>query len=183
MTDLTLVGICGSLRANSTNRLLMQEAARRFAPATFIDADIRFPLFDEDIQDSDGIPAEVQLLSDQIKAADAVIVVTPEYNKGISGALKNALDWISRTGGGPWRGKPVAIMSAAAGRAGGERAQNMARLCLNPFRPHVLPGPEVMIAQTGDQWDADGRLTNEFGAKLLQELMDDLRRVAESNRA
>ena len=77
----------------------------------------------------------------------------------------------------------MAVLSAAAGRAGGERAQNMARLCLNPFRPHVLPGPEVMIAQTGDQWDADGRLTNEFGAKLLQELMDDLRRVAEANRA
>ena len=92
MTDLTLVGICGSLRTKSTNRLLMHEAARRFAPATFIDGDIRFPLFDQDIQDNDGIPAEVQLLSDQIKAADAVIVITPEYNKGISGALKNALD-------------------------------------------------------------------------------------------
>ena len=178
MSEMTLLGLCGSLRAASTNRLLMQEAARRFDPARFIDGDIRFPLFDEDIQDGPGIPAEVQLLADQIAAADAVIVVTPEYNKGISGALKNALDWVSRTKGAPWKDKPVALLSAAAGRSGGERAQNMARLCLTPFRPRLLSGPEVLIGATGSQWDADGRLTNERGAALLDELMGLLRQEA-----
>ncbi len=178
MTALKLVGLCGSLRAQSTNRLLMLEAARRFGEAEFSDANIRFPLFDDDLQTAEGIPPEVQTLADQIAAADAVIVATPEYNKGISGVLKNALDWVSRTEGTPWRDTPVALMSAAAGRAGGERAQNMARLCLNPFQPRVLPGPEVMIAATGSQWDEDGRLTNERGIQMLDGLMQKLREEA-----
>ncbi|MDA7423876.1 NADPH-dependent FMN reductase [Thalassococcus lentus] len=178
MSTLKLVGLCGSLRSASTNRLLMHEAVRRFGEASFTEANLRFPLFDEDIQNGSGIPAEVQELADAILASDAVIVVTPEYNKGISGVLKNALDWLSRTGSNPWRDKPVALMSAAAGRAGGERAQNMARLCLTPFRPLLLTGPELMIAATGSQWDEQGNLTNERSAKVLDELMAELRRAA-----
>ena len=145
MTDMTLVGLCGALRSDSTNRKLMHEAARLFAPAAFTELDLRFPLFDEDVQNAEGIPEQVQLAADRIASADAVLVVTPEYNKGISGVLKNALDWISRTESTPWRDKPVALLSAAAGRAGGERAQNMARLCLSPFRPRLLTGPEMML--------------------------------------
>ena len=125
MSDPTLLGICGTLRAASTNRLLMHEAARRFGPARFVVGDLRLPLYDGDIETGQGIPEAVQVLADQIAQADAVIVVTPEYNKGISGVLKNALDWVSRTRGSPWRDKPVALMSAAAGRAGGERAGDL----------------------------------------------------------
>lgn len=178
MTDLILTGLCGSLRAASTNRLLMQEAARLFAPTQFHDADLRLPLYDGDLE-KDGIPAEVQTLADQIAAADAVIVVTPEYNKGLSGVMKNALDWISRTKGGPWAEKPVAVMSAAAGRAGGERAQEMLRWCIHPFRPRLISGPEVMIADSSNQFDDQGRLTNEFSVKVLTELMTKLRSEAE----
>ncbi|MGJ8603154.1 MAG: NADPH-dependent FMN reductase [Marivita sp.] len=183
MADLTLLGLCGSLRSASTNRLLMQEAARRFGPATFVEGDLRLPLYDGDMEEATGVPDAVQTLADQIGAADAVIVATPEYNKGISGVLKNALDWVSRTKGAPWAGKPVALMSAAAGRAGGERTQNMARLCLTPFRPLLLTGPEVMVAATAQQWDDDGRLTNEVNAKALDALMQDLRGYAEAKRA
>ena len=178
MTDLTLTGLCGSLRAASTNRLLLAEAVRRFGTATYHQTNLRLPLYDGDLE-KDGIPPEVQALADQIAAADAVIVVTPEYNKGVSGVLKNALDWVSRVQGNPWRDKPVAILAAAAGRAGGERAQEMLRWCLNPFRPRMLPGPEVMIGQTGSQWDENGNLTNERGIALLDQLMADLRREAE----
>lgn len=178
MSQLKLVGLCGSLRAESTNRLLMQEAARRFGEAEFIEGNIRFPLFDEDIQNGPGIPAEVTLLADQIRAADAVVVVTPEYNKGISGALKNALDWLSRVPGGVWKDKPVALMSAAAGRAGGERAQNMARLCLTPFRPRIVNGPEILVGATREQWDEQGNLTNDRYAAALDEMMALLRAEA-----
>lgn len=178
MAELNLVGLCGSLRAASTNKLLMHEAARRFGQAEFTAADLRLPLFDEDIENGPGIPDSVTRLADQIANAHAVIVATPEYNKGIPGVLKNALDWVSRVKGNPWRDTPVAICSAAAGRAGGERSQNMARLCLTPFRPHLLTGPEVMVAQTGNQWDDAGHLANEVNAKALQELMDDLRAAA-----
>jgi len=161
----------------------MREAARRFGPSDFVEADLRVPLYDGDLENDSGIPEEVQTLSDQIAEADAVIVATPEYNKGISGVLKNALDWVSRTSGTPWAGKPVALMSATAGRAGGERTQNMARLCLTPFRPHIVPGPEVLVGATFQQWDEDGRLTNEINAKALDELMQILRRTAEANQA
>lgn len=183
MSDLKLLGLCGSLRSASTNRLLMLEAARRFGPSDFIEANLRFPLYDGDFETNAGIPAEVQRLADQIAEADAVLVASPEYNKGISGVLKNALDWVSRTEGTPWLDKPVASMSAAAGRAGGERSQNMTRLCLLPFRPHLISGPEVLVAATSKQWDEDGRLTNEINAKALDELMQRLRRAAEANRA
>ncbi len=183
MTDITLLGLCGSLRAASTNRLLMLEAARRLAPASFVEGDIRFPLFDEDIQNGPGIPAAVQDLADRIAAADAVLVVTPEYNKGISGVLKNALDWISRVEGNPWKDKPVALLSATAGRSGGERAQNMTRLCLAPFRPRIVNGPEVLVGQTRDQWDAEGHLTNERGIALLDEQMAALKREVAMLRA
>ncbi len=182
MADLKLVGLCGSLRKASTNRLLMHEASRRFGAADFIEGDLRLPLYDGDLEESSGIPEAVQTLSDQIASADAVIVACPEYNKGISGVLKNALDWVSRTKGTPWSNTPVAIMSAAAGRAGGERTQNMARLCLTPFRPLLITGPEVMIAATSTQWGDDGHLTNEINAKALDDLMQTLRRLAEANR-
>lgn len=171
MSEYSLVGISGALRKESTNTKLMREAARVFDPAEFTEADIRFPLFDEDLQQAEGIPPAVQQLSDQIAAADAVVISGPEYNKSITGVLKNALDWISRTEGNPWADKPVAIMSAAAGRAGGERTQFALRLCLMPFRPRLLQGPEVLVAQSADQFDADGRLTNEINLKMLTDLM------------
>ena len=180
MPDLKLVGLCGSLRKASTNRLLMLEAVRRFGEAQFTEGDLDLPLYNGDVESETGIPVAVQTLSDQIAAADAVIVATPEYNKGMSGVLKNALDWVSRTQGAPWANKPVALVSAAAGRAGGERAQNMARLCLTPFRPLLLTGPEVMVAATSQQWDENGNLQNELNAKALDGLMHTLRRYAEA---
>ncbi|MGJ8582598.1 MAG: NADPH-dependent FMN reductase [Marinosulfonomonas sp.] len=175
MAEFELLGISGSLRKASTNRKLVREAARLFEPAKFIEADLRLPLFDGDLQDEKGIPAEVQILADQIRSADAVVISGPEYNKSISGVLKNALDWVSRTDDNPWRDKPVAVLSAASGRAGGERTQSALRLCLNPFRPRVLPGPEVMVAASGQAFDEAGQLTNERTVKGLTELMQALR--------
>jgi chromate reductase len=179
MPDLTLLGICGALRAASTNRLLLAEAARAFGPARFTEGNLRLPLYDEDLELAEGIPAEVQTLADQIRAADAIIIATPEYNKALPGVLKNALDWVSRTKGGPWRDKPVAILSASDGRAGGERAQFSLRLCLNPFRARVLPGPEVMVAHSRQAFDEAGRLKDPMTVKGLGELMAQLRVLSE----
>ncbi len=171
----TLLGISGSLRKASTNTKLMRNAAQIFNPDTFIEGDIRFPLYDGDLEEAEGIPTAVQTLSDQIKAADAVIIAGPEYNKAMSGVLKNALDWISRTEGNPWKNKPLAIMSATAGRAGGERTQFSLRLGMMTFRPRLLQGPEVLVAGSANQFDDNGKLTGETYVKLLTELMDDLR--------
>ena len=174
----TLLGISGSLRAGSFNTKLVREAARLFAPDRLVMADLRLPLMDEDLQEAEGLPPAVQTLADQIRDADAVVISCPEYNKALSGVMKNALDWVSRTEGNPWKDKPVAIMSAAAGRAGGERSQYSLILCLNPFRPRLLRGPEVMVGAAATQFDEAGRLTSEMTEKLLGQLMDDLRALA-----
>lgn len=172
---LTLLGIPGALRAASTNRLLLAEARRAFGDAIHTEADLRLPLYDGDLETTLGIPPEVQSLADQIAAADAIVISTPEYNKSVPGVLKNALDWVSRTKGGPWRDKPVAILSAADGRGGGDRSQFALRLCLVPFRPRVLPGPEVMVADASHAFDAEGRLIDPRYQKALTELMGLLR--------
>ena len=171
----TLLGISGALRAGSTNTKLMRAAARKFAPDTFIEADLRLPLYDGDLEDAEGIPQAVQTLADQIAAADAVIISTPEYNKAPPGVLKNALDWVSRTEGNPWAGKPLAIMSAADGRAGGERTQFALRLMMMIFRPKILQGPEVLVADSSNAFDAEGNLIGERYNKALGTLMDDLK--------
>jgi chromate reductase len=178
MSSGRLLGICGSLRKGSFNRKLMLEAKRLFDPAEFDDANLRLPLYDGDLETGHGIPAEVQELGDRIASADAVIIAGPEYNKALSGVLKNALDWVSRTKGNPWWDKPVAIMSATGGRAGGERTQFSLRLCMVPFRARVLPGPEVLVGQASGQFDEDGRLINDRNLAALEELMADLRKAA-----
>ncbi len=179
MSRHSLLLIAGALRRKSTNRMLVHEAARLYGPADCTEAGLHLPLYDGDLEEAGGIPPEVQRLADQIASADAVLISGPEYNKSVSGVLKNALDWVSRTKGGPWAGKPVAIMSAAAGRAGGERTQSALRLCLNPFRARVIPGPEVMVANSREAFDAGGRLINERSVATLARLMQALRAEVE----
>jgi chromate reductase len=173
-----VLGLCGSLRAGSTNRKLLAEARRLIGPCEWTDGDLRLPLYDGDLEDAEGIPDGVQRLADQIRSADAVVIACPEYNKALPGVLKNALDWVSRVKGGVWRDKLVAIVSAAGGRAGGERSQFSLRLCMVPFRARVLPGPEVMVADSGKAFDENGHLINELTVKLLAELMAALRAEA-----
>ena len=166
-----LLGISGSLRKGATNRKLLNEAVRVFGPCEFKQADLLLPLYDGDVEDAQGIPAIVQQLADQIADADAVVISTPEYNKAMSGVLKNALDWVSRCNGNPWRDKPGAVMSAAAGRAGGERAQFSLRLAMVPFRARIVPGPEMMLANSREAFYDTGQLKDERAMKTLTELM------------
>lgn len=173
MPDHRLLGICGALRAASTNRLLLREAMRLYAPASWEEADLRLPHYDGDVEAA-GIPEGVLALAEQVRAADALVFATPEYNKAPPGVLKNALDWLSVLPEKAMKNKPVAIVSAAAGVAGGARAQFALRLWLVPFLPRMLPGPEVMIARSGKAFDAAGRLTDPVSLRLLGELMADL---------
>lgn len=175
---LTLLGIPGALRQGSTNRLLLAEARLAFGEATQTEANLRLPLYDGDLEDAHGIPPEVQTLADQIAAADAIVISTPEYNKAPPGVLKNALDWVSRTKGSPFRDKPVAVISAADGRGGGDRSQFALRLMLTPFRPRLLTGPEVMVAEASQAFAPDGKLIDPRYQKALAELMQALRAEA-----
>lgn len=177
MSSPKLLGISGALRAGSTNTRLLHEAARLFGEHEYTQADIRFPLYDGDEEETDGVPAAVQKVSDQIADADAVLISSPEYNSSPSGVLKNALDWISRTEGNPWAGKPVAVMTAAAGRAGGERSQMILRGFMVPFRPVILQGPEIHLAASYGAFDDNGQLTGELYIKELTMLMEALRKL------
>ena len=167
-----LLGISGSLRANSYNTMLLAEAARLFAPDEYTLADLRVPLFDEDIADK---PEAVLKLHAQISDADAVIIATPEYNKNLSGVLKNALDWVSMVRPAAWAGKPVAILSASSGITGGVRAQYSLRHCMTTFNPRILQAPEVMIDNAAEAFDKNGQLGNERTVKLLTKQMEALR--------
>ena len=175
MATYTLLGLSGALRKESTNSKLLREAARLFSDCTFKEANLNVPLYDGDTEEADGVPAEVVKLADQIRSADAIIISTPEYNKGPSGVLKNALDWVSRTQGNAWKDKPVAVMSAAAGRAGGERAQMVLRGFMVPFQPRILQGPEVHLAGSGTAFDEKGQLISKIYVDTVTQLMANLR--------
>ena len=155
-----LVGLCGSLRQQSFNRKLLHEAVRLFGPCDFEELSLALPLYSGDLE-TNGRPDEVEALARSISEADGVIVVSPEYNKAISGVLKNALDWISRVPGGVWKDRPVAVLTAAAGRSGGETAQFTVRACLTPFAPRLITSSVVCVANVSEQFDDNGRLSSE----------------------
>ena len=164
--------ISGALRKASLNTLLVRHAAREIS-TDYQPTDLNLPLYSADIEEA-GTPVSSQTLADQIASTGAVIISTPEYNKNISGVLKNALDWVSRTPGNPWAKKPVAIMSATSRRSGGEREQNYLRLCLQPFAPRLLNGPEVLVGSVHDAF-ASGILINERFQKAVGALIAALR--------
>ena len=169
-----LLGISGSLRKGSFNTMLVNEAIRCFGPDHYQLADLNLPLYNGDVE-AEGMPDSVTKLCDQVLWADAIIISTPEYNKGPSGVLKNALDWVSRPRPAPMVGKPVAILSAAAGGAGGNRAKAAMYLFLIPFLVDLVTDPEVNVGSAMNVFDADGHLTNEAAMKGLQALMDNLK--------
>lgn len=173
----TALGLCGSLRRDSFNRKLLLEAGRLVGGLE--EGNLRLPLYDGDLEEAEGLPDSVTTLARQIAAAPAVLIAAPEYNKAPPGVLKNALDWVSRAPGKVLQGKPVAIMSATAGRAGGERSLAALRLWLVPFGAEVLTGPDVLVGQAQGQFDAEGRLTNDRNVRALTDLIAALK--AKSN--
>ncbi len=177
INKIKVLGISGSLRQDSYNTAALR-AARDSAPSNM---DIEFadlsqiPLYDQDLRDQ-KVPAAVIKLTEQIRAADALLFATPEYNYSMPGVLKNAIDWVSREQSQPFAGKPAAIMSASMSLLGGMRAQYDLRRTMVYLDMHCLNKPEVMIASAHDRFDAEGRLTDEttreFIAKLVMALGD-----------
>jgi chromate reductase, NAD(P)H dehydrogenase (quinone) len=158
MADKTLnvVSICGSLRKGSYNRIVMN-ALQGYAPEgmriTEAPSFATFTLYNADVQNSSGFPAPVQALSEAVRAADGVIFVTPEYNYSIPGALKNAIDWVSRTPNQPFAGKPIAIQSATGGPLGGGRMQYDLRRCMIFLDAWTINKPEIFIGNCSQRID------------------------------
>lgn len=174
---LLVCGIAGSLRSGSYNRALLRSAGELAPEGMEIRPFERLeeiPLFNQDVEDR-GDPDPVRALKEAIGKADALLLVTPEYNYGVPGVLKNALDWASR----PARdsvlaGKPTGIMGATPGRTGTARAQLSLRQSLVFTRTPCLVGPEVLVAGAADKFE-DGRLTDETTAKFVRDLLERLR--------
>jgi chromate reductase len=173
-----VLGISGSLRQGSFNTMALR-AAQKLAPAgmTIEIGDIsRIPMYNDDVRAA-GEPAEVTALKAQVRAADAVLLVTPEYNFSIPGVLKNTLDWMSRPPEPPFDGKPVAIMGASPGPLGTGRVQYHLRQVLVFMNTFTVNKPEVFIASAAGKFNAQGELTDETTAKFIGELLVSLQNL------
>ena len=172
---LNILGIAGSLRRDSYNRAALRGARELVPDGAKLDIfELNgIPCFNQD--DELQPPAKIIELKTQVRAADAILFVTPEYNYSIPGVLKNAIDWASRPyGDSAWSGKPVAVMGASIGMFGTARAQYHLRQVFVFLNMHPLNQPEVMIAKAAERFDANGNLTDEKTKDLIRQLLQDL---------
>jgi len=174
---LRVLGIAGSLRAGSFNRALLR-AAQELAPEGM---EIRafditpIPLYNGDVE-ARGDPEPVTALKAAIREADALLIATPEYNYGVPGVLKSAIDWASRPPDKtPLRGKPAAIMGASPGPHGTVRAQLQLRQTFVFTQTPALLAPEVLIARAHEKFDKEGGLTDEATRGYVRKLLEALR--------
>ncbi|BCJ38594.1 NAD(P)H-dependent FMN reductase [Actinocatenispora thailandica] len=177
----SILGISGSLRAGSYNGLLLA-SARKLQPGG-LDIGVYsglpdLPPYQRDLDVPELWPAPVVDLRRRIQDADGLLIATPEYNYGVPGVLKNALDWASTdwTGdaGLPLRRKPIAIMGASSTRFGTVRAQLALRQVFVWTDSDVIGKPEVMVSHAHERFDEAGNLTDETTAGLLEDLLDAL---------
>jgi chromate reductase, NAD(P)H dehydrogenase (quinone) len=173
--QISILGFAGSLRQGSYNRALLR-AALEFVPngakldVFELDA---IPPFNGDLESSP--PEKVKEFKRKIKAADALLIVTPEYNYSVPGVLKNAIDWASRPyGDNAFEGKSVALMSASTGVLGGARAQYHLRQSFVFLNMHPVNKPEVFVSFASQKFDDKGRLLDEKTKELIRELLDNL---------
>src|ERR1039457_7466499 len=169
---LNILGIAGSLRKTSYNRGLLR-AAQQLAPdgvsVESFDLD-GIPLYNQD--DDGSPPARVTEFKARVRAADAILFVTPEYNYSIPGVLKNAIDWASRPyGDSAWEGKPVAVMGASIGPMGTSRAQYHLRQMFVFLNMFPLNRPEVMITNAAQRFDEAGNVKDEETKSHIQKLL------------
>ena len=170
-----ILGIVGSLRRGSYNRMALR-AAQQLVPKDAVletfDLD-GIPGFNQD--EEQHPPAKVAELKAKVRAADAILIVTPEYNYSVPGVLKNAIDWASRPyGDSAWSDKPVALMGASVGVMGTARAQYHLRQSFVFLNMHSLNKPEVMIANAAEKFDASGNLIDDKAKELIRQLLQSL---------
>jgi chromate reductase, NAD(P)H dehydrogenase (quinone) len=175
--QIRILGFAGSLRRASYNRGLVR-AAGELAP-TGIAVEVfdltDLPLYNQDVEDA-GEPASVVAFKHAMARADALLVATPEYNHGIPGVLKNAIDWASRPRvTSPLRDKSVAVMGASPGTGSTARAQAQLREAFVFTGACVMPLPELLVGGAGEHFDRDGNLTDPTVRASLVDLLEALR--------
>jgi chromate reductase, NAD(P)H dehydrogenase (quinone) len=182
-----LVGISGSLRRGSYNTALLR-AALPMAPSgvEFIAATIHgIPLFDADVEASEGIPPEVARLKELVASADGVILFTPEYNNSLPGVFKNAIDWLSRPSSDIKRvfgGRPFAVLGASPGGFGTILSQNAWLSVLRTLGTEPWFGGRMLVSRAATVFDENGNLTDEKVAQQLQEFIRGFAEFAAAHR-
>ena len=171
-SPLRVLGIAGSLRKASFNRAALR-AAQKLAPEgmTIETFDLEgIPAFNQD--EEARPPVRVVQFKEKIRAADAILIVTPEYNYSIPGVLKNAIDWASRPyGDSAWNGKPVAVMGASVGAMGTSRAQYHLRQVFVFLNMYAINQPELMITNASQKFDEQGNLKDDQTAAVISKLL------------
>lgn len=170
-----ILGFAGSLRKGSYNKAVLHAASELVPKDAKLEIfDINgVPLFNQDLEDR--MPQKVKEFKAKIRAADALLIATPEYNYSVPGVLKNAIDWASRPyGDNSFEGKPVAVMSASPGMLGGARAQYHLRQVLVALNMHPVNRPEVMVVSIDEKIDEKGNLTDEETSKRIRQLLESL---------
>jgi chromate reductase, NAD(P)H dehydrogenase (quinone) len=163
-----IIAISGALRKASTNTGLCRALAEVAPDGVEVEVVTLhgIPLYDGDLEKAEGKPDSVKQLDARIRAADGIVISTPEYNFSPPGVLKNATDWLSR-GGSPLKWKRVAVMGAADGPLGTGRSQYHLRQNLQALEAIVMPKPEFFAGNAGQKFDADGNLIEEASRKFL----------------
>jgi chromate reductase, NAD(P)H dehydrogenase (quinone) len=174
-----MLGFAGSLRIGSYNRSLLRAAQELLPPGVqleIFDLD-GIPGYNQDLEKTP--PDKVREFKEGIRAADAVLIATPEYNYSVPGVLKNAMDWASRPpGDSVWPGKPVALMSASTGMLGGSRCQYHLRQTFITLGVKAVTRPEVFVTFAAQKFDEAGKLTDENTRKAVQQLLQALADLA-----
>lgn len=167
-----LVGLCGSLRKSSFNRMVLNQAVAALPEGMSCEVlewqDV--PPFNGDVFEQ-GFPASVQILREAIRHADGVLIATPEYNFSIPGVFKNVFDWISRGADQPFAHKPVALLSATTGPLGGARVQYDFRRVMLFMNAMVLPKPEIYVGNAAQKFSPDGRCIDDVTMRFLSDQM------------
>lgn len=172
----TVIGLSGSLRKGSFNASLLRAAAALSPPELEVEiATIAgIPLYDADAERESGVPAVVTALKDRVASADGLLLVTPEYNAGIPGVFKNAIDWMSRPNSDIPRvfgGKLVAVTGVTAGRSGTRVAQTAWLPVLRRLGAEAWMGQELYVNEGGKVFDQDGNLVDEMIKNLTTKFM------------
>ena len=172
----TIIAISGSLRAKSFNTMLLHAAVAATPSGTTTEtASIKdIPLYDGDVEATSGLPAAVSALKERIVAADGLLLVSPEYNNGIPGVFKNAIDWLSRPAndiGRVFGDRPVGVIGATPGRGGTAMAQAGWLPVLRTLGTQLYTGGRLQVAGAGKVFDPNGALVDDTVRKLLGEYM------------
>lgn len=178
-----ILAFAGSLRSGSLNRKLLETAIASIGGRAEVDRldlrDVAVPVYDGDLEEKEGLPEGARRLKDRVRAADALLIATPEYNHSIPGGLKNAIDWASRPPDNPFRGRLALLMSASPGMFGGMRGMLALRHVLMALFVNVIPNAVHLIHAAG-AFDDACHLKDEKTQSSVDKAVNELLRIGEA---